>query len=261
MNAALAPLRSATQVADRITNNNNIHMNASLDNFLFEREPDSRLSELFRAAAAHVRDLGFDLCAYHVRFPLPISSPKAVQLDNYPCAWSQRYRALNYQAIDPTLAHAQHYASPLVWSEQVFTHAPALWDDMQANGIKVGWAHPVRCARNLVGVLTAARSEGEICSRELREKQAMLAWAAQTAHMEISRYLAPRFMPSVDTPLSQREIDVLRWTADGKTASEISAILAISERTVNYHANNAVVKLGVANKTAAAAHAALLGLL
>jgi LuxR family transcriptional regulator len=51
------------------------------------------------------------------------------------------------------------------------------------------------------------------------------------------------------------------WTADGKTAGEISQILGITERTVNFHVNNAMAKLGTTNKLAAALRAAVLGLL
>lgn len=61
--------------------------------------------------------------------------------------------------------------------------------------------------------------------------------------------------------LTEREIEVLRWTADGKTSADISAILTISDNTVNFHIKNAVAKLGVANKTAAVVKAALLGYL
>ncbi len=46
------------------------------------------------------------------------------------------------------------------------------------------------------------------------------------------------------TKLSNREITVLRWTA-----GEISAIMNITERTVNFHIKNA------ANKTSAAVKA------
>jgi LuxR family transcriptional regulator len=61
--------------------------------------------------------------------------------------------------------------------------------------------------------------------------------------------------------LTAREIEVLRWTAHGKTVDEISVLLAISVNTVNFHIKNAVAKLHAANKTAAAVRAAMLGLL
>jgi LuxR family transcriptional regulator len=61
--------------------------------------------------------------------------------------------------------------------------------------------------------------------------------------------------------LSPREIEVLKWTGDGKTSSEISDIIHISERTVNFHIGNAITKLNTPNKTAAVIRAAMLGIL
>ena len=52
---------------------------------------------------------------------------------------------------------------------------------------------------------------------------------------------------------------MLKWTADGKTSSDIAQILAISVDTVNFHVRNATAKLGAANKTAAVVRAAMLG--
>jgi len=68
-------------------------------------------------------------------------------------------------------------------------------------------------------------------------------------------------MPEADAKLSNREVAVLSWTADGKTSNEISCILNITERTVNFHIKNAMAKLNASNKTSAAIKAAMLGLL
>ena len=80
-------------------------------------------------------------------------------------------------------------------------------------------------------------------------------------HLCITRIMAPRLLPALTVELSRREIEVLRWTGDGKTSGEIAAILHISERTVNFHISNTITKLQVSNKTAAVLQAALLGLL
>ena len=61
--------------------------------------------------------------------------------------------------------------------------------------------------------------------------------------------------------LTAREIEVLKWTADGKTSADISSLLDVSENTVNFHVKNAVTKLQTTNKTAATVRAAMLGLL
>ena len=48
--------------------------------------------------------------------------------------------------------------------------------------------------------------------------------------------------------LSQRELDVLTWSARGKTSDEIAGILDLSKRTVDFHMDNARAKLGVATR-------------
>ncbi len=53
-------------------------------------------------------------------------------------------------------------------------------------------------------------------------------------------------------PLTPREEEVLRWVAAGKTDLQVAAILGASVRTVQKHLENAYVKLGVENRTAAA---------
>ena len=55
--------------------------------------------------------------------------------------------------------------------------------------------------------------------------------------------------------LSPRESDVLAWASQGKTNSEIAAILGISLLTVKKHMEHVLHKLGVETRTAAAASA------
>jgi DNA-binding NarL/FixJ family response regulator len=61
--------------------------------------------------------------------------------------------------------------------------------------------------------------------------------------------------------LSEREREVLLWTAAGKTSSETAAILGISGRTVAFHITNILLKLDAVNKTQAVAKAVMLDLL
>jgi len=52
-----------------------------------------------------------------------------------------------------------------------------------------------------------------------------------------------------------RECECLQWTANGKTAWEISKILNLSESTVAFHLKNAINKMEVANRPQAVAKA------
>jgi DNA-binding NarL/FixJ family response regulator len=55
-----------------------------------------------------------------------------------------------------------------------------------------------------------------------------------------------------DVQLNDREIETLTWVARGKTSLEISQILNLSKRTVDFHIDNARNKLGVSTRTEAA---------
>ena len=56
--------------------------------------------------------------------------------------------------------------------------------------------------------------------------------------------------------LNEREVEVLTWAARGKTSAEIAQILGLSKRTVDFHIDNARVKLGAATRVEAAIKAA-----
>lgn len=55
--------------------------------------------------------------------------------------------------------------------------------------------------------------------------------------------------------LTEREAEVMLWIANGKTNREIGTILSMSPRTVNKHLEQVFRKLGVENRTSAAAMA------
>jgi DNA-binding NarL/FixJ family response regulator len=51
--------------------------------------------------------------------------------------------------------------------------------------------------------------------------------------------------------LNEREVEGLTWVARGKTSAEIAIILGLAKRTVDFHLENARVKLGVRTRTEA----------
>ncbi len=218
-------------------------------------------TDLFERIQLLAHELGFDYCAYGIRMPLPISAPKTEMFNNYPSGWQTSYKAKNYLAIDPTIALGNQTTLPFIWSDKLFSSARDLWEDARAHGLEHGWVQSCRDAQGISGMLTLARSGEKLLTSELRAKTSELSWLAQTAHFGMSRCLTAKMLPEAGMTLSSREIEVLRWTSEGKTSSEVADILRIAERTVNFHINNAMVKLNANNKTAAAIRAAVLGLL
>jgi DNA-binding CsgD family transcriptional regulator len=51
--------------------------------------------------------------------------------------------------------------------------------------------------------------------------------------------------------LTRQELECLRWCKEGKTNWEIGEILAISEKTAEFHLSNAMRKLGASNRITA----------
>jgi DNA-binding CsgD family transcriptional regulator len=51
-------------------------------------------------------------------------------------------------------------------------------------------------------------------------------------------------------------VETLTWAARGKTSSEIAQILGLTKRTVDFHIDNARIKLGATNRIQAAIKAA-----
>jgi DNA-binding CsgD family transcriptional regulator len=62
-------------------------------------------------------------------------------------------------------------------------------------------------------------------------------------------------------PLSARELEVVSWTAQGKTSVEIGQILTLSDHTVNAYLTNAIRKLDCVNRTQLVAKALRLKLI
>jgi DNA-binding NarL/FixJ family response regulator len=81
--------------------------------------------------------------------------------------------------------------------------------------------------------------------------------------IEIIRHRLSR-TPERDKPsfeLTAREVQTLTWVARGKSSGEIAVILEVTERTVNFHIDNVIRKMGVATRVQAAVKATMLGLL
>jgi LuxR family transcriptional regulator, quorum-sensing system regulator SolR len=217
--------------------------------------------DLFSQLTAMAKDLGFDYCAYGIRMPLPISQPRTEMFNNYPGIWQKCYQEQNYLAVDPTVVRASRSTMPFVWSDELFVSARDLWEDAKAHGLEYGWAQSCRDVQGISGMLTLSRSQEDLSDSELRAKIAEMIWLVQMAHLGMSRCLTPKLLPEAEVVLSNREIEVLRWTAEGKTSGEVADILRIAERTVNFHISNATIKLNANNKTAAVIRASVLGLL
>ena len=70
-------------------------------------------------------------------------------------------------------------------------------------------------------------------------------------NMRLARALRNDTWPN-PVDLNEREIQTLTWAARGKTSTQIAQILDLTKRTVDFHIDNARIKLSAATRTQAA---------
>lgn len=239
----------------------NKQLKPQLDDQLFALTTVETKEELIEALDKSARLLGFDYFAYGLRVTFPYSAPRFELVNNYPLEWQASYTSNDYLSVDPTVRHGMQSIAPLIWEESIFEDARDFWEDANSYGLSHGWAQSSFTSFGVSGMLTLARSGEALSPKELREKTPLLVWFNQLAQMGLQKYLLPDLAPATNIELTQRETEIMRWTADGKTAYEISVILGIAERTVNFHLNNVLSKFQVNNKIAATARAVSLGLI
>ena len=120
-----------------------------------------------------------------------------------------------------------------------------------------GWneADDVRTGMNL--------GADDYLTKPVAPDELLTAVRARLRRAELAAAAAPRAgRPTEATPaqleplgLTPREAEVLFWVARGKTNDEIATVLGIGMTTVKKHLESTYAKLGVENRTAAAAMA------
>lgn len=219
-------------------------------------DPDALFARVVHAA----RGMGFEHCAYGMLAQTASGRPQAYTTNNYPDDWQRRYASAGYLNQDPTVAHGKRSQSLLVWDQRLFNLAPAFWAEAQSFGLRHGLAQSSFTGAAAVGMLSLSRPHEAISSTELATLASRVRWLSNLAHIAISGRVLPT-LAEVEVDLTGRELEVLKWTSDGKTAADIATILGITKDTVNFHVKNVVAKLRATNKTAAVVRASRLGLL
>ncbi|MBE1590553.1 response regulator [Nonomuraea angiospora] len=107
------------------------------------------------------------------------------------------------------------------------------------------------------GYLTkdAGRAEIAAALRSAAAGQSTFSAAVSRRLVDALSRAAPPPVSACPDGLTVREVEVLRLVAGGLSNAEIGSALFIAETTVKTHINNAFAKIGVRNRTEAAAYA------
>jgi len=217
---------------------------------------DVGLSEDFdsfeRRLVATADALGFPIISgVLMRGLLQDADVQITSLGNTPEGYLEVAKDLGETRRDPVMAKLMTQSMPVVYDQKTYAAAGAgeVWEAQAPYGFKTGIAVKLHLPGNKHFLLGVDREEAlPEPGAQLMQMVAGLQLLAAHALTTADRLLGPR-IDKTDLPkLTRRELDVLSWTAQGKTAWEVSVILGMSEKTVNFHLGNVMRKLGVSSK-------------
>lgn len=170
--------------------------------------------------------------------------------------------------VDPVLRRlVGPVATPFSYDQKFYVDAGAagLWEEQAPHGYRYGLAASLKVAPGkhvLVGVDRHEPLPADDVA--LTRLMADLQLLTVHAHSAATRFLdAPvPGLESLGLPrMTERELQVLNWAAQGKSAPVTAQILGLSERTVKGYIQSAMGKLGVSTKLQAVTLAKALGIL
>jgi DNA-binding CsgD family transcriptional regulator len=210
------------------------------------------------------QQLGFEKVAAMVAVDRPGIAPEFTSVHNAPMAWERAIEDLEMARRDPVMQHCRRNTMPIIWTQKTYVEKGLvdLWDAQAEFGYRNGIAMSLHLPEGrhfTIGVereQTLPMDRGEL-TRMVADLQLFAVHAQDTAmRVLVSEALQPE-RPSI-TP---REMEVLRWTMDGKTAKEVGDLMNITERTAIQHLQNAMRKLDCNSKHQAVLKALRLGLI
>ncbi|AYG64304.1 LuxR family transcriptional regulator (plasmid) [Rhizobium jaguaris] len=232
--------------------------------FLDQTVDVAQTEQLFDALCAFALNFDCPWVAYeHLtsdqRVLTPVRRERAAML-NYPDQWQAHYFKMGYDKIDPINRTCRKRADAFRWSE-VYNDGLTtederrVFDEAATFGLRSGISIPLHGPKGSFAVTSFAQG-GEFQNRTVT----YLQLAALHFHLRAARLVNSSGMEEI-ADLSPREKECILWTARGKSSWEIGRILGISLNTANFHIKNAMRKLDVTSRTAAAIKAVNFGII
>jgi LuxR family transcriptional activator of bioluminescence operon len=223
------------------------------------------VEELHSSATAIAREMGFEHFLYGVQVNTSLTRPYRFILSCYPENWRKHYDEEGYANIDPTVSHCVKTSIPVIWKNEIFKGRKEARVRSEAKdcGLVSGASFPVHGSRGEAAMLSLSTSRE---SREAQDDIVAMMGKAQLLtcylHEAVQRIVLSKGpIPLKKINLTEREKECLLWAAEGKTGWEIANIIKISERTVTFHLQNVIHKLGVVNRQQAISRALSMGLI
>jgi len=216
--------------------------------------------DVYSLLQQQIQWLEYYFCSLCIRHPVPFTRPKISLHATYPASWLKHYQSENYFAIDPVLKTDNYQHGCVNWSDDLFSEALNLWDAARDHGLRGGITQCAVLPNRATGFLSVASQYAHNKKVSDDETELRLRTLIELSTEALLR-LNDELVASPEMKFSKRELEILKWTAEGKTSAEIAIILSISENTVNFHQKNMQRKFNAPNKTQIACYAVAIGLI
>ncbi len=210
-------------------------------------------------------ELGFGLVGAFMITDMPDKTKSFSMIHNAPAAFADDVTRNEDDARrDPVLQRLKAVSVPFIYDQSVYVNAGAgdLWEEQAVFGYKTGIAVSLHIPGGRQFMLGFDRTDplpgGD---EELTRMLADLQLGAVHAQDAAARLLQPAPIQQSVPTLTKRELEILKWTAAGKTAGETAQILCISSWTVTYYMRSILTKFQVTNKHKAVLTAMALGII
>lgn len=159
-------------------------------------------------------------------------------------------------SIDPVMRLMKNRKTPLLWNQELYGQHGALeiHDHMSSFGISNGVITAVHLPGN-EHLVVGFEGPDQISNKPATVTGLMAElqlWVSMAIEPSRAVLLEPlQVMPGSQFGLTSRELEVLKWSVEGKTALEIAQIIGFSESMATKHLASIISKLGCVNIRAA----------
>jgi DNA-binding CsgD family transcriptional regulator len=210
-------------------------------------------------------DLGFGIISGALVVEHAAGRVSTFHLGNTPEAFQSTFQNTDVGKRDPVMRRLKRLSAPFVYDQSTYVNEQAgdLWEMQALFGYKTGIAMALHLPGGKHFVMGVDRDQplpGDdvLVTRMMADLQLLAVHAQETAiRLLVPQALEVQYLPR----LTDRELEILKWTGEGKSAWAVGQILNISEHNVKYHIKRILMKLAVGSKHQAVAKAKAFGLI
>lgn len=231
---------------------------------ILDAADSSDLATFERRLVEFAHEMDFGLAAAGLVFESADGNSEVISIGNVPSGFVELSTDPADIKRDPVIKLFKKLSTPFTYDQSTYTNEAAgdLWEQQAPFGYKNGIALAMHLPFNRHLLVGIDRDEAlPSCQDELVKQLGLISLLVTHIQSTAIRLLTPTSGQFMMPKLTRREIEVLRVTAIGKSAWAVSAILGISECTVNFHMRNIHHKLDTSTKQQAVLKSSLLGLI